>query len=148
MKRQRALFLTMLMTSFLLSIPSHSVPKADPKIVKECDNINATFDRDTFWLMKSAPLSKNRDLAMQEIVKNDLDPSAILIDCELIDRKSWITIKKDYQKVIQATNTKLRKIAIKYNFEALTSITCMKNGKKRIVEAINPKCPFGYKKIY
>jgi hypothetical protein len=76
--------------------PAHSQNKPDPKVIKDCETVNATYDRATYYLYLQAPLSKNRDLARVEIGNKQLDMSSILIDCGQVDMKTWKSMKNEY----------------------------------------------------
>jgi len=47
--------------------PAQAQNKPDPKVMKDCEAVNATYDSATYYLYLQAPLSKNRDLARVEI---------------------------------------------------------------------------------
>lgn len=128
--------------------PAHAQNKPDPKVMKDCEAVNETFDNASFFLYLDAPLSKNRDLARLEIGKKELAPSQVLIDCDKIDMKTWKAMKNDYVSVIKNANAELRKIIDKYKLLPMINLTCVKNGKITKIESTNPKCPKGYKKLY
>ena len=127
---------------------AHAQTKTDPKVWKDCEAVNGTFDSATYFLYLKAPLSKNRDLARVEISDKGLDMSSILIDCDKIDSKAWKSMKNDYIAVIKSANTELKKIITKYKFLPTVKLTCVKNGKITKIESTNPKCPKGYKELY
>jgi hypothetical protein len=141
--------LLMGMSTVVVSVcPAQAQNKPDPKVVKDCEAVNETYDRATYYLYLQAPLSKNRDLAGVEIGNKQLDMSSILIDCAQIDMKTWKSMKNDYVSVIKSANVELRKIITKYKFLPMINLTCVKNGEIKKIESTNPKCPKGYKKLY
>ncbi len=128
--------------------PAQAQNKPDPKVMKDCEAVNATYDSATYFLYRQAPLSKNRDLARVEISNKQLDMTSVLIDCEQIDMKTWKSMKNDYISAIKSANAELKRIITKYKFLPTVNLTCIKNGKITKVESTNPKCPKGYKELY
>ena len=128
--------------------PALAQTKPDPKVMKDCEAVNESFDNASFFLYLDAPLSKNRDLATQEIGKKQLTPSQVLIDCDKIDMKTWKSMKSDYIAVIKSANMELKKIITKYKLLPTVKLTCVKNGQITKFESTNPKCPKGYKELY
>ena len=128
--------------------PAQAQNKPDPKVMKDCEAVNETFDNASFFLQLNAPLSKNRDLAGQEIGKKQLSPSQVLIDCDKIDMKTWKGMKQDYISAIKSANSDLKKIIVKYKLLPTVNLTCIKSGKIIKIESTNPKCPKGYKELY
>ena len=122
--------------------------KSDPKVMKDCEAVNETYDNASFFLYLDAPLSRNRDLARVEIDKEQLTPGQVLIDCDKIDMKTWKAMKKDYISAIKSANTELKSIVTKYKFLPTVTLTCEKKGKITKVESTSPKCPKGYKELY
>ena len=139
---------TIVSLSLTSALPAQAQNKPDPKVLKECESVNKGYDMASFWLWKSAPVSKNRDLAMAEIEKKGLGPGVLLIDCNKIDSKAWKSMKNDYIAVIKSANAELTKIITKYKFLPTVKLTCVKNGKITKIESTDPKCPKGYKKLY
>ena len=128
--------------------PAQAQNKPDPKVMKDCEAVNETFDNTSFFLSFNAPLSKNRDLATQEIGKKQLTPSQVLIDCDKIDMKTWKAMKKDYISAIKSANAELKRIVTQNKLLPTVNLTCIKNGKITKIESTNPKCPKGYKELY
>ena len=128
--------------------PAQAQNKPDPKVMKDCEAVNETFDNTSFFLYLNAPLSKNRDLATQEIGKKQLTPSQVLIDCDKIDMKTWKAMKKDYISAIKSANAELKRIVTQNKLLPTVNLTCIKNGKITKIESTNPKCPKGYKELY
>ena len=139
---------TIISLSLTTALPAQAQNKPDPKVLKECESVNKGYDMASFWLWKSAPVSKNRDLAMGEIEKKGLGPGVLLIDCNKIDPKAWKSMKNDYSGIIKSANAELKKIITKYKFLPTVKLTCVKNGKITKIESTNPKCPKGYKELY
>ena len=128
--------------------PAHAQNKPDPKVMKDCEAVNETYDNASFMLYLQMPLSHNRDAVGQEFANQKLDPSSVLIECDKIDMKSWKSMKKDYILAIKSANLAMKKIVTKYKISPLINLTCVKNGKITKIESTNPKCPKGYKKLY
>lgn len=128
--------------------PAQAQNKPDPKVLKDCEAVNATYDSATYYLYLHAPLSKNRDLARYEISDKQLDMTSVLIDCEKIDMKTWKSMKNDYVTAIKNANIELKKIIAKNKLSPTVNLTCIKNGKITKIESTNPKCPNGYKELY
>ena len=126
----------------------HAQVKPDPKVMKDCEAVNETYDRDTYYLFLQAPLSKNRDLARVEIGDKELDMGTVLIDCDKIDMQTWKSMKKDYSNAIKSANLQLKRIVAKYNLLPIINLTCVKSGKIVKIDSTNPKCPKGYKELY
>jgi len=122
--------------------------KPDPKVMKDCEAVNETFDYPSFFLYMKAPLSKNRDLARVEIDQEQLAPSQILIDCGKIDFKTWKAMKQGYISEIKSANAGWKRIVTKYKLLPTVTLTCGKNGKIAKIESTSPKCPKGYKELY
>jgi hypothetical protein len=122
--------------------------KPDPKVLKDCEAVNETFDNASYFIYLKAPLSKNRDLARQEIEKKQVTPSLVLIDCGRIDLKTWKAMKRDYISAIKSANNELKRIVTQNKLLPTVSLTCIKNGKITKVVTTNPKCPKGYKELY
>lgn len=127
---------------------AHAQNKPDPKVIKDCEAVNETYDSATYFQYLKAPLSKNRDQARLEIDKKQLQMSSILVDCGELDMKTWQSMKNDYLKVIKNANSELKKIVDKYKLAPLVNLTCVKNGKLVKLQEVNPKCPKGYKELY
>jgi hypothetical protein len=122
--------------------------KPDPKVVKECEAINNTYDYLNHSLIIGLPLDvPNRDKAQKEL--NDLNASHdIILECGDISYKSWKGIKEDYEKVVKTANKTMKAIILKYKLQQKITITCIKSGLKKDVTSVDPKCPKGYKKLY
>jgi hypothetical protein len=149
MKQKKLITIFLVIT--LSTVPlnaAYSKNKPDPKVIKDCEIVNESFDNKSYFLFLSAPLSKNRDLARLEIDKKELAPSLVLIECDKVDMKTWMSIKSDYISVIKKANIELKKIVSKYKFLPMITLTCVKNGKITKVESTNPKCPTGFKELY
>ena len=149
-KRLQALA-CLLMGASIVAIPvspAQAQNKPDPKVMKDCEAVNATYDSATYFLYRQAPLSKNRDLARVEISNKQLDMTSVLIDCEQIDMKTWKSMKNDYVSAIKSANAELKRIITKYKFLPIVNLTCIKNGKITKVESTSPKCPKGFKELY
>ncbi len=143
-----ASILTVLSIVVISANPAQAQNKPDPKVMKDCEAVNETFDNASFFLYLKAPLSKNRDLARVEIDKKQVAPSQILIDCDKIDIKTWKAMKQDYVSAIKSANTEWKRIVSKYKLLPIVTLTCIKNGKITKIESTNPKCPKGYKELY
>jgi hypothetical protein len=128
--------------------PAHGQDRPDPKVWKDCEAVNQTYDSSTYYLYLKAPMSENRDLARVEISNKQLDMSSVLVDCERLDMKTWKSMKNDYISAIKSANLELRKIVARNNLLPIVKLTCIKNGKIAKIESINPKCPQGYKELY
>jgi hypothetical protein len=146
--KELACFLIGISMAVVSVSPAQAQNKPDPKVMKDCEAVNATYDSATYYLYLQAPLSKNRDLARVEISNKQLDMASVLIECGKIDVKTWKSMKNDYVSAIKSTNTELKKIIRKYKFLPTVRLTCMKNGKITKIESTNPKCPKGYKELY
>lgn len=143
-----ASILTGLSIAFVSVSPAQAQNKPDPKVMRDCEAVNETFDNASFFLYLKAPLSKNRDSARLEIDKKQIAPSQILIDCDKIDMKTWKAMKKDYISAIKSANAELKRIVTQNKLLPTVNLTCIKNGKITKIESINPKCPKGYKELY
>ena len=142
-------FLLMGISIVLVSVsPAQAQNKPDPKVMKDCEAVNATYDNDSFSLYLHMPLSPNRDAAGREFSNQKLDPSSVLIDCDKIDMNAWKSMKKDYVSAIKSANKAMKKIVNKYKLAPMVNLTCVKNGKIAKIESTNPKCPKGYKELY
>ena len=143
-----ASILTVLSIVVISANPAQAQNKPDPKVVKECEAINNTYDYLNHSLIIGLPLDvPNRDKARKEL--NDLNASYdIILECGAISYKSWQGIKNDYAKVIKAANKTMKAIILKYKLKQEITITCIKNGLKKDVTSLEPKCPKGYKKLY
>jgi len=129
-------------------VPTYAQNKPDPKVVKECEAINETYDSISYSLIRGLPLDKkNRDIAQKEVYEGKASPD-ILLDCGALNSKTWKSIKNDYSKVVNSANATIKMIIKKYNLVPDKTITCMKSGLKKEVTSSNPKCPPGYKKLY
>lgn len=135
-------------TVFFSVSPTQAQNKPDAKVLKDCEEINQTYDYASYSLYMKAPLSRNRDLARQEIEKKLVAPSAVLIDCGKIDQKTWKMMKNDYISEIILANAELKRIVTQYKLLPLVNLTCLKNGKIKKIQSTNPKCPKGYKELY
>lgn len=135
-------------TLYFSVIPTQAQNRPDAKVMKECEEINQIYDYASYSLYMKAPLSRNRDLARQEIEKKLVAPSAVLIDCGKIDQKTWTMMKYDYISEIKSANADLKRIVTQYKLLPLVNLTCLKNGKIKKVQSTSPKCPKGYKELY
>ncbi len=147
-RRVPTLFLIGISVVAMSATPAFAQNKPDPKVVKECEAINNTYDYLNHSLIIGLPLDvPNRDKAQKEL--NNLNASHdIILDCGAISYKSWQGIKNDYAKVIKAANKTMKAIILKYKLKQEITITCIKNGLKKDVTSLEPKCPKGYKKLY
>lgn len=140
--------LSIVSLSLTSALPAHAENKPDPKVAKECEAINETYDGMAYGLILRLPLgAKNRDIAQREVNEGKASPD-ILLECGALDSKTWKSIKNDYSKVVKSANITIKMIIKKYNLIPDKTITCMKNGLKKEVTSTNPKCPRGYKKLY
>ena len=142
------LFLIGISVVALSATPAFAQNKLDPKVVKECEVINNTYEYLNHSLIIGLPLDvPNRDKAQKEL--NDLNASRdIILDCGAINYKSWQGIKNDYAKVIKAANKTMKVIILRYKLRQEITITCIKSGLKKDVTSLDPKCPKDYKKLY
>ena len=132
----------------LSATPAFAQNKLDPRVVKECEAINNTYEYLNHSLIIGLPLDvPNRDKAQKEL--NDLNASHdIILECGAISYKSWQSIKNDYAKVVKAANKSMKTIILKYKLRQEITITCIKGGLKKDITSLDPKCPKGYKKLY
>ncbi len=113
----------------------------DEKVAKECRAIR--IDDTSFYKIISQPLGPERDAA-----NKSMGEKPEYVNCAKLTRKSWNEIKSGYTKSITDYNAILIKIVKELARNAPTQITCQKNGVIKKIEAKNPKCPSGFKKLY
>ena len=139
------IFKLSLLISVLLgfsSINSFAATKPiDEKVAKECRAIR--IDDVSFYKIISQPLGAEKDAAYVS-----MGEKPEYVNCAKLTRKSWNEIKSGYTKSITDYNAKLAKIVKEFAKNAPTQITCQKNGVIKKIEAKNPKCPTGFKKLY
>ena len=113
----------------------------DEKVAKECRAIR--IDNASFMKIISQPLGAEKDAAYVS-----MGEKPEYVNCAKLTRKSWNEIKTGYTKSIADYNAILAKIVKELAKKAPTQITCQKNGVIKKIEAKNPKCPSGFKKLY
>lgn len=122
--------------------------KIDLKVQKDCENVTNSYDEKTYMLILEMPLSKERNQAFLEMEKAKASPGILIRRCDLLNAKSWKSIKSDYSKTIVKANQELKKIVIKYNLQKTINLTCMKKGELKEISGVAPICPKGYKELY
>ena len=113
----------------------------DEKVAKECRAIRV--DNIAFIKIIGQPQGPEREAAFIA-----MGEKPEYVNCAKLTRKSWNEIKGGYTKSITGYNAKLAKIVKELAKNAPTQITCQKNGVITKIEAKNPKCPPGFKKLY
>ena len=137
----------LLMGMYLVAVsvsPSYAQKKPDLKVIKDCESIRDTYDFDSAGLIAGIPFNPE---ANNEMNMSKAAPDILIYHCELIDPKSWKSIRSDYLLSIKKANIELRRIVKKYNLGKQSSIICMKNGLVKEIKSLNSKCPTGFKKI-
>jgi hypothetical protein len=128
--------------------PASAQEKIDTKVQKDCEALRDTYDEKSYMLILEMPLGKDRNIAFQELKEANALTGILIQRCDLLNAKSWKSIKSDYSKTIAKANQELKRIVIKYKLQKSINLTCIKNGVLKEVRSLDPKCPKGFKALY
>jgi hypothetical protein len=137
-----------ILMAVLSLFPANAQEKIDLKVQKDCEAIRELYDQKSFSLILEMPQSNDRNAAFKELEKGNASPGILIQRCDLLNAKSWKSIKSDYSKTITKANKELKRIVIKYKLQKSINLTCMKNGVLKEISGIDPKCPKGFKELY